>query len=120
MTELTGKEFWGRVYAEQYKQKMTDNALAISSGIPYGTIHTQKSRGTLPKADILLGLCKALKVSADYLLTGEQKKEEYPERIQRIITYCSNAKDEDLTIVERVLRIPTDNGEKSSTRGDIA
>lgn len=62
MVELTGKDFWGRIYAEQYKQKITDSALSDMSGIPYGTIHTQKARQTLPKADILLALCKALNV----------------------------------------------------------
>ena len=41
MVELTGKDFWGRIYAEQYKQKITDSALSDMSGIPYGTIHTQ-------------------------------------------------------------------------------
>lgn len=75
MAELTGKDFWGRIYAEQYKQKITDSALSDMSGIPYGTIHTQKARQTLPKADILLALCKALNVSADYLLTGEVKQD---------------------------------------------
>lgn len=71
MAELTGKDFWDRVFIEQYKLKMTDVALSEVSGIPYGTIHTQKSRKSLPKADILLALSKALDVSSDFLLTGE-------------------------------------------------
>lgn len=120
MAELTGKDFWGRIYAEQYKQKITDSALSDMSGIPYGTIHTQKARQTLPKADILLALCKALNVSADYLLTGEVKQDFYPRRIERIIDRCLAASGDDLALVERVLRIEPDGGEKSSTGGAFA
>ena len=120
MAELTGKDFWGRIYAEQYKQKMTDSALSDMSGIPYGTIHTQKARQTLPKADILLALCKALNVSADYLLTGEVKQDFYPRRIERIIDRCLAASGDDLALVERVLRIESDDGEKSSASSGIA
>ena len=120
MNELTGKVFWGRIYAEQYKQKLTDSALAEASGIPYGTIHTQKARQSLPKADILLAWCKALNVTSDYLLTGEDNRKEYPIRIEKIIDKCLSSSDEDLSLVERVLRIETNSGEKSSARSGLA
>ena len=57
---------------EQYKWKFTDAALAERSGIPYGTIHTQKATQSLPKADMLLALSETLEVSTDYLLTGKE------------------------------------------------
>ena len=71
MTTLTGEDFWSRVATEQYLWKFTDSMLSERSGIPYGTIHTQKARKSLPKADVLLALSEALEVSADYLLTGK-------------------------------------------------
>ena len=87
--------------AEQYKWKFTDAALAEQSGIPYGTIHTQKARQSLPKADMLLSLAEALEVSADYLLTGRESQASICKEAQAV-----NDSSELQALVRAVMRDP--------------
>lgn len=74
----------------------------------------------IPKADDLLALASGLNTTIEFLLTGEKKKDAYPERIQRIIDKCMSAGETDLEIVERVLRIDSEGEKKSDTGSALA
>lgn len=103
------------------RQGITIEGMLTSAGeIPLNTYNGWRKRKILPRADECYAIAKALGTSVEYLLTGEVEQGIYPQRIEIIINRCMVASEEDLSLVERVLRIESEPGEKSNTRGGIA
>jgi hypothetical protein len=49
---------------------MTLEAFILSLGLNYGTYHTQRKAGNLPRADEALDIAGALGTSVEYLVSG--------------------------------------------------
>lgn len=59
--------------------------------------------------------------TVEELVIGKDKnKIDFPPRVMNIAVHCMVASGEDLTLVERILRIEPDDGEKSSASGAFA
>lgn len=88
------------------KQKGTtiEGILASAGAIPLNTYNGWRKRNILPRADECLVLAKALGTSVEFLVTGKER-DSFPPRIQTIAIRCLSASEEDLALIERVLRI---------------
>ena len=53
------------------KTSLTLEAFIQSLGLNYGTYHTQRKAGNLPRADEALAIAQALGVTVEYLVSGE-------------------------------------------------
>lgn len=115
---MDGYCFWKNVDKVLGQQKLI--SIAEKAGVNYRTIKNQRSGVRLPSLDDAFKIAKVLGVSLEYLLTGNQIDAKYPPRIERIIERCMNADNEDLSLVERVLRIDSPSGEKSDTNSALA
>ena len=59
--------------------------------------------------------------TVEELVIGKDKNRiDFPPRVMNIAMHCMVASNEDLTLVERVLRIDPNDGEKSSASSGIA
>lgn len=96
-------EFWIRYEEVKKKVGISSHQLALKVGINENTMKQWKSKGRIPKAEELIKISKGLGVSIDYLLTGKEMG--YNERVIAIAQACSRASEEDLQLVERILRI---------------
>ncbi len=67
---IGSKELYDKVDKLRNERGLTQNKLSDMAGISHGTLNSWKSRGTMPKLDIIEGLCDALKVSPIFLLFG--------------------------------------------------
>ena len=67
---ISSHELYDKVDKLRKEKGLTQNKLSDMAGISHGTLNSWKSRGTMPKLDIIEGLCDALKVSPIYLLFG--------------------------------------------------
>ncbi len=104
---FTVQEFWNNI--DQINPYRSLGELVRASGIDYHRLTQQRSRGYMPKPEDLLKLSHGTKHSIESLLTGSQSHSFYPKRIERIADYCMyRATDEDILLVERILRIPSD------------
>lgn len=115
---MDGYLFWKNVDRILGQQKLID--AAEKAGINYRTIKNQRSDSRLPRLEDAFKIARSLGTTVEYLMTGEMEEEGYPIRIERIIDRCLIASDDDLALVERVLRIEPDCGEKSSASGALA
>ena len=103
---LNGKQFWAVVDSVTPYKRLADFAKA--TGMAYNTVRQQRVDGTLPKAEDLYNISKALHRSMEFLLTGEEKPV-FSERVDKIAWHCQNiASDEDLFIIEKLLGIRSD------------
>ena len=114
MREIRAIDIWNRIDCLR-NVPLTD--LCKSIGVPYTRVKRNRTDCRIPSCEDMLALADGLNTTVDYLLTGETKQKNYPERIEIIISHCLTANDEDLSLVERVLRI---NGEKSDAHGALA
>ena len=115
MKLFDGNEFWQNLSDELDRRGLNNMKLAEKAGLAYRTITTQRNRHTIPGAEQLYRMSVALGVTMEFLLTGQDTDIATPPRIMRIIEKCRSASDEDLALVERVLRLEPD--EKKSERG---
>lgn len=65
-------DFWNRVEVERDRLNITRKELATVTGISKNTIETWFSRLTIPPGDRCLSIAKALGVSIEYLITGDE------------------------------------------------
>lgn len=65
-------EFAERLGNEIYKSGKTLEVLAGESGVARRTLRDYSNGATMPNSLTLMRLCKALNVSADYLLFGKE------------------------------------------------
>ena len=104
---MDGYLFWKNVDKILGQQKLID--AAEKAGINYRTIKNQRSDSRLPRLEDAFKIAQSLGTTVEYLMTGETEQDR-----------CLIASDDDLALVERVLRIEPDCGEKSSTGGAFA
>lgn len=123
MKTVDGAVFWMNVDAILSDKKITLREFCASTGISYHTISTQRVRHSIPKLEQLLEMGDVLNTSIEKLIYGSKGKEErtiFPARVMTIAMRCMVASEEDLTLVERILRIDPHDGEKSSASGALA
>lgn len=113
MNELNGFYFWENL--DRKKGKFTIKNLAEQTGIPYSRLKNQRSDTALPKIEDAYLLAKAIGVSVDYLLTGEEATQTYPPRIQAIIEILLDDENK-LNAVCTLLQIPTEEAGISGTK----
>ena len=101
---VDGKTFWNRVDFELGEIDKTLMDLSKSAKIVYGTMTDSRQREALPKAEIIFKISKFLNVPIDRLLSDAEPSA-MMKRIDRIRRACLVASEEDLLLVERILRI---------------
>ena len=107
MSEAKGFYFWQQIDRCRMNRPLSDIAQEI--GMNYQSLRDQRTNNRLPKLEVAYDLARSLHVSVEYLLTGKERAT-FPPRVQTIAIRCLSASDEDLSLVERVLRIEA--GEK--------
>lgn len=104
--EQIAYEFWKLV--DNINPYKTMRGLCEKTGLDYWNTAQQRSKNIVPKAADLITISQAVNRSIDFLLTGVEKRD-YPPRIDRIARQCQFfATKEDLMLVERILRIPSE------------
>jgi len=99
----TANAIWERI--DNKNQYKTLRKLMDAAGVDYGNVKKQRYLERVPRPEDLYNIAQALGCSMEYLITGEEYKS-YPERIERIINNIMyNATEEDLLLIERILRI---------------
>lgn len=102
----TASDFWDRVDMNNPYNTLTK--LIANTNIDYVNLRRQRFDNRIPKTLDVYELSKALGTTMEYLLTGIEEKKEppLPPRIRRIVLNLMHiATDEDLLLVERILRI---------------
>ena len=117
MRVIRAIDIWNRIDSIR-NTPLTDLCKAV--GVPYARVKRNRTDCRIPSCEDLLALADGLDTTIDFLLTGNQIEAKYPPRIERIIERCMNADNEDLSLVERVLRIDSPSGEKSDTSSALA
>lgn len=119
--KIDGRAFWLRVDSELIASEFTLRDMCKDIGVSYFTVNTQRKNHALPKIEQLLGMANFLHKTVEELVIGKDKnKIDFPPRVMNIAAHCMVASGEDLTLVERILRIEPDDGEKSSASGAFA
>lgn len=72
MEKNKGYEFWQRV--DEKNPYNTLSELIEKANLNYGSTKTQRTNNRIPAALTVLTISKTLKVSMEYLLTGEAEK----------------------------------------------
>lgn len=65
-----GRQFWLRFDELLQSKNSNIRNLCKDTGLLYGTINTQRTRHTIPKAEYLYLISRYLNVSIEHLLTG--------------------------------------------------
>ena len=65
---LSSTELYDKIEALRIKKGLSTLQLSEKAGISHGTLHSWKKRGTMPKLEILEGLCFALDCPISALL----------------------------------------------------
>ena len=69
--------FWDRVLDLLERQDIPRKEFAAQVGISYSSIHNGVALGSVPSADIALKIAERLDVPIEYLVFGNEKKEQY-------------------------------------------
>ena len=111
--------FWANLDEARKSNQSSLKEVCRKLGIAYQRIADQRSECRLPKLEDAFLLASDLGVSLEYLLTGTEQTTIYPERIKAIADACMHeATEEDLVLVERILRItPKHEEKKAATSG---
>lgn len=103
---MTGYQFWKSV--DERNPYPTALELSKAMGVKYEAMKQWRADSRIPKAEDLLKLSRALHISMETLLTGEDRTV-YPKRIDTIARNCLyRATETDLAMIERILRIPSE------------
>lgn len=70
MPDNGNMDFWERVKAQIKQQNTTQDWLAKETEIPFGTLKRWLNQKTMPNADQVLRISRALNTSIEYLLSG--------------------------------------------------
>lgn len=104
---VDGYQFWKIV--DECNPYDTVLELSEKIGATYTKIRQQRANGTFPKAADLYRISKEVNKPMEFLMTG-QEYSKYSERIERIAeNLMYYASEEDIMLVERILRIPPKN-----------
>lgn len=104
---INAKDFWSRV--DEKNPYPTLMELAENSGCTYTKFRQQRVKQLLSKTDDVYAISRQLKVTVDYLLTGNPMPSIYSKRVERIATRCEvSATETQLFMIENILDLPTD------------
>lgn len=98
-------DFWKRVDYIRETIGLTWKKICAETGIKENTVKQWRHYIRTPDAESIVKIARCLNCSTDYLLTGQNHAYEYPHRILAIAEAAHNAPEDDLLLVERVLRI---------------
>ena len=100
------REFWNNV--DKNNPYKSIGELIRAGSMNYHRITQQRVDGIIPKAEDLLKLSTAMHKSIEFLLTGKDFIR-YSPRVEAIARHCQYfASDEDLYIVEKILKIDSE------------
>lgn len=74
-----GLAFWDSVNAEIKRKNTTQEWVARQAGIKYQTFRGWVSKGILPRVDEAVAIVRALGVSVEYMIAGQDDSKEYAE-----------------------------------------
>ena len=66
---MNSRALYNKIDRLRREKDLTVNKLSDLAGISHSTLNAWKVRGTIPKLEVLEGLCDALNISLIYLLT---------------------------------------------------
>lgn len=99
---MTGYDFWKNVDAKMKLPSLKE--LAKTYNLDYVRIVNQRSDCRIPKLEDAFSLSKALGVSIEYLLTGEEINiSPYPPRIDKIARHLMKIPSRDLDTIESMV-----------------
>jgi len=101
---IDGNTFWRRVDDELSMTDRTIRDMASSMDMVYGSIIDARKRKSIPKIDIIHKISIYLGVSIERLVTDATVPSNL-KRIDNIRRACLVATEEDLQLVERILRL---------------
>ena len=101
---VDGNTFWNRVDEELTLSNRTIRDMASSMDIVYGSILDARKRNSIPKIEIIHKVATFLGLPIERLVT-DSAVPSYLKRIDRIRRACLVATEEDLQLVERILRL---------------
>ncbi len=100
---IEANALWERI--DRKNPYTTLKKLMTEAGVDYSNVKKQRYLERIPCPSDLYNISHALGCSMEFLLTGTEYKS-YPERIEKIINNIMyNATEEDLLLIERILRI---------------
>jgi len=98
-------DFFDRVKIEIKRQNTTQDWVAGKCGISFSTFRGWISKKRLPNVDQAVAIAKALGVTVEYLVTGENPVQwQPPARIANIVETLSLLSDSDLGFIRKALR----------------
>lgn len=100
-------EIWQRIDLQRQQKPLS--TIAEECGIKYQRIKEQRSSNRIPSVLDLYEISKYLGISMEYLVSGSKETVIYPLRVRTIADACMKASEDDLKLVERVLRISSKN-----------
>ena len=104
---MNGYQFWKHI--DEINPYGTVIELSKQMGVEYYALKQWRRDSRIPKAEDLYALAKALKKPMEFLLTGEEPRPLFSSRVMEIADRCMyTASNEDLMLIERILRIPSD------------
>ena len=101
-------DFYSRVKNEVKKTKTSLQELVIGLGINHDTYYAQKRAGNLPRADEALKIAKALGVSVEYLVTGEESysdKSSIKPEIRELLSDLKQLNKNDREMVHAIIQL---------------
>ena len=100
-------QFWNNI--DKINPYKSTRQLCLKANVNYHNICQQRSDGYLPKPETLLLLSKAMAVSMETLLTGEESHI-YKSEVEEIAKWLQLfGTPEDFEIIRRLLRMPGKN-----------
>jgi hypothetical protein len=104
------KDFWITIDNLLSERKASLVDMCEVTGIVYGTVNSQRVRGSLPKLDQLHLMAQYFGTSIENLVYPQETfTSPKLKRINNIRKACLIASEEDLLLVERILRIDNKN-----------
>ncbi len=90
---ISSQELYNKVDRLRIEKGLTQNKLSDLAGISHGTLNSWKSRGTMPKLEVIEGLCDALKVSPVSLIYGNDFENLSDEELELLILWKNISSD---------------------------
>lgn len=101
---LTSEEIFARVEKYRKEKGMTVNKLSELAGISHSTLNSWKIRGTMPKLDVLDGICYALGIPLTALLCDTELNNLTGEEIE-LLTLWKNINEEQRKAVITMIKV---------------
>lgn len=111
---VDGITFWNRVDEELSLSNRTIRDMSNSMDIVYGSLIDARKRKSIPKIEIICKIATYLGLPIERLVTNKSIPQNL-KRIDAIRRACLIAPEEDLKLVERILRIDSSRSAKQFT-----